>query len=101
MTNILYIINILVAGLSIFFGTAVVFYLIYASDLPNWVKFSFGVTFVIVTAGVFFLICASDLPIWAKGLFGFVVGVFYGVFLMLLTDDITDYLKRRRDRKDG
>lgn len=58
MTNILYIINIFVAGLSIFIGTAGFFYMIYASDLPNWVKFSFGV----------------------------VLGVIYGFYLMLLTD---------------
>lgn len=72
MKNILYNIIILVAGLTFFIASAGLLYLMCASDLPNWVKFSFGV----------------------------VVGVFYGVFLMLLTDDIRNFLKRRRDRKD-
>ena len=73
MKNILYYIIILVAVLTFFIGSAGLLYLMCASDLPNWVKF----------------------------LYGFVVGVFWGIFLMLFTDDITDYLKRRRDRKDG
>lgn len=60
-----------------------------------------GLTFFIASAGLLYLMCASDLPNWAKFLYGFVVGVFWGIFLMLFTDDITDYLKRRRDRKDG
>lgn len=72
MTNILYNIIMLVAGLT-----------------------------VIVTAGFFYLICASDLPNWVKGSFGVVLGVFYGFYLKLLTDDIRDFLKRRRDREDG
>lgn len=58
-------------------------------------------TFFIASAGLLYLMCASDLPNWVKFLYGFVVGVFWGIFLMLLTDDITDYLKRRQDRKDG
>ena len=73
MKNILYYIIILVAALTFFIGSAVLLYLMCASDLPNWVKF----------------------------LYGFVVGVFWGIFLMLFIDDITYYLKRRRDRKDG
>lgn len=60
-----------------------------------------GLTFFIASAGLLYLMCASDLPNWVKFLYGFVVGVFWGIFLMLFTDDITDYLKRRRDRKDG
>ena len=59
-----------------------------------------GLTFFIASAGLLYLMCASDLPNWAKFSFGVVVGVFYGVFLMLLTDDIRNFLKRRRDRKD-
>lgn len=60
-----------------------------------------ALTFFIASAGLLYLMCASDLPNWVKFLYGFVVGVFWGIFLMLFTDDITDYLKRRRDRKDG
>ena len=71
------------------------------SILYNIIILVAGLTFFIASAGLLYLMCASDLPNWVKFLFGFVVGVFYGIFLMLLTDDIRDFLKRRRDRENG
>ena len=53
------------------------------------------------TARCHYLVLTCDTPVWIRAVCNALFGAYYGFVLMLLTDDIKDFLKRRRDRKNG